>query len=90
MEYQYPISHHWSTDEVIEIVQFFQAIERAYERGIDRNQLLDAYRKFKVIVPSKAEEKTICNEFEEASGYSTYRAVQKARDSSAQSTIKLK
>ena len=39
------------------------------------------YRRFKEIVPSKAEEKKIDKEFEEVSGYSIYRAIQRAKRS---------
>ena len=41
---------------------------------------MNAYRRFKEIVPSKAEEKKLCGEFEEISGYSSYRAIKKAKD----------
>ncbi|MEH7294426.1 UPF0223 family protein, partial [Priestia megaterium] len=63
MEYQYPISLDWSTEEIIDVVKFFESIERAYEKGIERDHLMAVYRRFKEIVPSKAEEKTICNDF---------------------------
>ena len=82
MDYQYPISLEWSTEEIVEVIKFFESIEKAYEQGINRTDMMDAYRKFKEIVPSKAEEKTICNEFEEVSGYSSYKVVQKAKLSS--------
>ncbi|WP_026560517.1 UPF0223 family protein [Bacillus sp. J37] len=81
MDYQYPISLDWSTDEIVDVVKFFECIEKAHEKGIVRNELLTVYRRFKEIVPSKAEEKTICNEFEEVSGYSSYKVMKKAKDS---------
>ncbi|MBU7591962.1 UPF0223 family protein [Metabacillus halosaccharovorans] len=81
MDYQYPISLDWSTEEIVDVIKFFECIEKAYEKGIERNELLTVYRRFKEIVPSKAEEKTICNEFEEVSGYSSYRIIKKAKDS---------
>ena len=40
---------------------------------------MDAYKAFKKVVPSMAEEKTIFKEFEEASGFSSYRIVKKAK-----------
>ncbi|WP_456271683.1 UPF0223 family protein [Bacillus sp. AK031] len=80
MEYQYPFSLDWSTDEVIDVVAFFQCIEKAYEQGVDREKLMTAYKRFKEIVPGKSEEKRICNEFEESSGYSSYRAVKKMKE----------
>lgn len=90
MEYQYPIDYHWSTDEIVDVIAFFETIEKAYENGIERDEVMRAYRRFKEIVPSKAEEKTICGEFEEMSGYSSYRTIKKAKDASSGDRIKMK
>ncbi|RDI47611.1 UPF0223 family protein [Falsibacillus pallidus] len=79
-EYQYPFSYDWSTDEIIDVVKFFESIENAYEKGIKREALMSSYRRFKEIVPSMAEEKTIFKEFEQSSGYSSYHAVKKAKE----------
>jgi uncharacterized protein YktA (UPF0223 family) len=89
MDYQYPISLDWSTEETVDVINFFECIEKAYEKGIDRIQLMNAYRRFKEIVPSKAEEKTIGNEFEEVSGYSTYRVIKKAKTSEELHIVKM-
>jgi uncharacterized protein YktA (UPF0223 family) len=89
MDYQYPISLDWSTEETVDVIKFFESIEKAYEKGIERTELLSAYRRFKEIVPSKAEEKTICNEFEEVSGYSSYRVIKKAKDIEEKQTVKM-
>jgi len=90
MEYQYPIDHEWSTDEIIDVINFFQQIEKAYEQGIERDQLMNAYRRFKEIVPSKSEEKKICGEFEEMSGYSTYRTIQLSKERQSGDKIRMK
>ncbi|MEQ2526036.1 UPF0223 family protein [Robertmurraya yapensis] len=89
MEYQYPIDYHWSTEEIVDVIKFFEHIEAAYEKGIARDSLMNAYRRFKEIVPSKAEEKKICGEFEEMSGYSSYRTIQKAKDAESGQKIKM-
>lgn len=89
MEYQYPMSFEWSTEEIVDVIKFFECIEKAYEKGIDRDTLMSAYRRFKEIVPSKAEEKQVCGEFEETSGYSSYRAVEKAKKSETGTKIKM-
>lgn len=89
MEYQYPIDHTWTTDEIIDVIRFFEGIEQAYEKGIDREALMSAYRRFKEIVPGKAEEKKIFNEFEEESGYSSYRTIKAAKEE-ANGKIKMK
>lgn len=90
MEYQYPIDYHWSTEEIVDVIKFFEAIERAYESGIGRDELMEIYRRFKEIVPGKAEEKKICGEFEELSSYSAYRAIKKAKEASSTEKIIMK
>lgn len=78
--YQYPMSMDWTTEEIIDVVLFFELVEKAYEKGVSKEDLLKGYRRFKEIVPSKSEEKQVCNEFEESSGFSTYRVVTKAKE----------
>jgi len=89
MEYQYPIDHDWTTDEIIDVIHFFETIEMAYEKGVNREQLLEVYRRFKEIVPSKAQEKKLCSEFEEVSGYSTYRTIKKGKESDSGLIIRM-
>lgn len=87
--YQYPIDIDWSTKEIIDVVNFFEKIEAVYEKGVERDQLMAAYRRFKEIVPGIAEEKRIGREFEEVSGYSLYRAVKKGKEGKSGDIIKL-
>ena len=89
MDYQYPIDYEWSTEEIVSVISFFLVIEKAYEKGIERDQLMNLYKEFKQIVPSKSEEKKVCNEFEEVSGYSAYQAIKKAKNSPNDSYIKM-
>ncbi|MCR2820864.1 UPF0223 family protein [Lederbergia panacisoli] len=90
MEYQYPFSLDWTTDEIVDVVHFYQAIEKAYETGIQKSELMNRYRIFKEIVTSKAEEKKFDKEFEEVSGYSSYRTIKKAKESEVHSLIKMR
>ncbi len=90
MEYQYPIDYSWSTEEIVDVIHFFEAVERAFEKGIEREELMKVYRRFKEIVPSKAEEKTICGEFEEISGYSSYQVIKRAKEAPAGEKIFMK
>lgn len=90
MEYAYPFSIDWTTDEIVDVVEFFEAIEQAYEKGIKREELMDKYRKFKKVVPSMAEEKTYFREFEEESGYVSYLAVKRMKDTSGDELIRIK
>lgn len=80
MEYSYPIRHDWSTEEIILIAAFYDAVEKAYESGVKREQMMGTYRDFKKVVPSMAEEKTLFKEFETVSGYSCYRVVKAAKE----------
>lgn len=78
--YNYPLDINWSTDEITSVLHFLNQVELAYEAKASAQDLLQAYRLFKEIVPSKAQEKQIDRDFEKSSGYSTYRAVQKAKE----------
>lgn len=88
-EYQYPMDEDWSTEEAIDVISFFQAVELAYEKGVKRDVLMSAYRRFKEIVPGKAEEKKLCSQFEEVSDYSPYRVVKKAKELTEDDKIKM-
>lgn len=89
MEYSYPFSPDWTTDEIISVVQFFEGIEKAYEKGIVREEMLSLYRRFKEVVPSQAEEKSVFREFEDASGYVSYTVVKQAKELENGQTIKV-
>ncbi|MFC0470577.1 UPF0223 family protein [Halalkalibacter kiskunsagensis] len=80
MESKLPISLDWSTQEVIEVIRFFEVVEKAYKGGVDRQSLLAHYRRFKEIVPSKSEEKQLFKQYDEELDISSYHVVKKARD----------
>ncbi|MEK3978228.1 UPF0223 family protein [Psychrobacillus sp. FSL K6-2836] len=88
MEYTYPFSLDWSTEEIVDVVQFFEAIEKAYENGIKREELMKRYRRFKEIVPSIAEEKSYFREFEKESGYVSFPIIKKMKEQSDSAIIK--
>ena len=77
--YRYPLDISWSTEELASVLSFLNDVEQVYEAKIAAEKILASYQRFKKIVPSKAEEKRIGREFETASGYSLYRAVQAAK-----------
>ncbi|WP_409292031.1 UPF0223 family protein [Peribacillus sp. SCS-37] len=89
MEYQYPIDYSWTTEETVDVIRFFEFVEQAYEKGIQKERLMDQYRRFKQIVPGKADEKKLTGEFEEMSGYSSYRTIQKAKEAEPGAAIKM-
>jgi len=90
MDYSYPFSIDWTTQEIVDVVEFFQAIENAYEKGIKREELMEKYRKFKKVVPSMAEEKTYFHDFEEQSGYVSYQVVKRMKAGSGDELIRIK
>ncbi|MEK4079181.1 UPF0223 family protein [Solibacillus sp. FSL K6-1126] len=90
MEYSYPLSTDWSTDEMVDVVRFFEVVEMAYEKGAKRELVMSRYKRFKEIVPSQAEEKTICREFEQASSYVPYRVVKLAKELSDGQIVRMK
>lgn len=79
MEYQYPLDLDWSNEEMVDVIKFFNQIENYYEKSIIGTELMKQYKKFKQIVPSKAEEKQIFKEFEEKSGYNSYKVIQEVK-----------
>ncbi|MCA0979849.1 UPF0223 family protein [Exiguobacterium aestuarii] len=83
MQINYPINPDWTTDELIEVVEFYNVVAQANEGGVEREVFLDAYRAFKQIVTSKSEEKQLNAVHDEQTGYSTYRTVQVAMKSSS-------
>lgn len=90
MSYSYPIDEqYWSKEEIVDVVNFYNMVEQAYEKGVSRDDLMLAYTRFKQIVPSKSEEKQLTSKFEKESGYSSYRTVKKAKELSTGAKIKM-
>ena len=76
MEYQYPLDLDWTNEEMMKVIHFFNKIENYYESSVKGEEVKHAYKQFKEIVPGKAEEKQIFKEFENKSGYNSYKVVQ--------------
>ncbi|WP_078381045.1 UPF0223 family protein [Sutcliffiella halmapala] len=89
MDFSYPISHDWSTDEIVDVIAFYEAVERVYEKGLERDKLMSIYRRFKEIVPGKAQERNLANEYEELSGFSIYRTIKKAKELQTGDMVKM-
>lgn len=90
MDYSYPFSMDWNTEEIVDVVSFFEGIEMAYEKGISRDDMMDRYRKFKQVVPAISEEKTYFREFEEESGYASFPVIKELKASPTGPNIKMK
>lgn len=86
MDYNYPLDFSWTTQEIIDVIALYNAVEKAYEHGIDKQEFMDIYRNFKKIVDSKSEEKQLDKQFKEVSGYSIYQVV---KASATQDWIKI-
>ena len=43
MEYNYPLDYTWSTDDILDVVSLYNAVEQAYEKGISKEDFLTAY-----------------------------------------------
>lgn len=82
--YQYPIDLDWSHEEMTKVIALWNAVESAYETGINRDEFLSKYRAFKEVVPSIGEEKRYGKAFERESGYSLYHVVKNAKESTNQ------
>ena len=57
-QYSYPLDLSWSTEELASVLSFFNDIEAAYETQVDSKKLLESYKVFKSVVPSKKRRKT--------------------------------
>ncbi|MEK3764845.1 MULTISPECIES: UPF0223 family protein [unclassified Solibacillus] len=90
MEYSYPLSTDWTTEEMVDVVRFFEVVEMAYEKGVKRENVMSRYKRFKEVVPSQAEEKTICRDFEQASTYVPFRVVKLAKELADGQIVKMK
>ena len=77
--YSYPLDPSWSTEEITTVLHFLSQVEKAYESKVDRDQLLEAYKAFKTVVPGKASEKHLDKAFEDSSAFKTYQAVRAAK-----------
>ena len=73
MEYQYPLDLDWTNEEMVDVIAFFNTIENYYEKSVKGSQVMTKYKRFKEIVPGKAEEKQLFKEFEDVSGYNSYK-----------------
>lgn len=78
--YDYPLDPYWSTEEIIDVMALYNAVEQAYEGGISKDEFMKCYRRFTEIVDSKSEQKKIDQAFEKVSQYSIYKVFQYAKE----------
>lgn len=82
MKYSYPINEAWTTEEIVQVVEWLNQVEKTYESYTTLGVLQEQYGKFKQIVTSIMEEKQIDRQFKQLSGYSTYQVVKKMKEHS--------
>ncbi|HLQ40010.1 MAG TPA: UPF0223 family protein [Tetragenococcus sp.] len=80
--YQYPLDLNWTTEEIVKVVDLYQALEDAYEKGIDNKEFLEKYQAFKSVAKSVGEQRRLGREFEELTGYSLYHTLATAKNNS--------
>lgn len=78
--YEYPLNLDWNTEEMVAVIAMWNAVEKAYEKGVQISDLLTVYQDFKKVVPSIGEEKQLGKQFESSSSYSLYRTIKNAKE----------
>lgn len=76
--YEYPLMPEWDISAVIVATDFYQAVEKFYEKGIERAEFLKKYQLFRELEPAKMIQKQLDQRFQAVSGHSIYQAVQYA------------
>ena len=79
-DYEYPIDIQWTTNQMITVMDLWEALEQAYEKGISNQVFLEKYQAFKTVVKSIGEERRLVKDFELISGYSLYHTVKFAKE----------
>ncbi|PMD72531.1 UPF0223 family protein [Companilactobacillus nuruki] len=77
--YSYPLDEAWTQEDIVKVIDLYNAVEKAYESGIKRDEFLQKYRSFQDVVPMKMEQKRLDKEFEIESGYSIYQVFKKCQ-----------
>lgn len=78
--YDYPLSPFWDTQDIIDVMALYNAVEKAYEEGISKDEFMKCYRQYTNVVDTKSEQKQIDAAFEKVSHYSIYQVFQRAKD----------
>lgn len=78
--YDYPLELFWSTQDIIDVMSLYNAVEKAYEEGISKEEFMKCYHSFINVVDSKSEQKRIDEAFLKVSHYSIYKVFMQAKD----------
>ncbi len=82
-KYQYPLPDGLKTSEIVDVINFYNQIEKAYEnsRGVSSTELVDSFNKFRKIIPTKMEQKQLEDQFKKQSGYDSFEIIKQAINS---------
>lgn len=76
--YSYPIDYSlYNGDEIVEIIEFLDMIEKANNSNVDKNVLLAKHKRYLNIINAKSTVKQIDSDFLKLSGYSIYQTIKK-------------
>ncbi|MFH5810935.1 UPF0223 family protein [Companilactobacillus sp. FL22-1] len=87
--YSYPLDAAWSQSDIVTVIALYNAVEKAYEGGIKRDEFLQKYRAFQQVVPMKMEQKRLDKEFELESGYSIYQVFKRCQQAKASEKVRI-
>ena len=48
--YDYPLSPFWDTQDIIDVMALYNAVEKAYEEGISKDDFMKCYRQYIKVV----------------------------------------
>ncbi|QQK76781.1 UPF0223 family protein [Salicibibacter cibarius] len=83
-----PFSTDWTEDEIVTVANFFTQVDNAYNEGVKAGELLNAYKKFKEVVPAKNEEKTYFRDYDEQAEQSCWRTVRLAMEKDPEDVVR--
>jgi len=63
--YTLPIDGNWTTEDIVIVSNFVDAILKAYESGVSRDELVQRYNDYRAVMPSKSEQKRFDKDFDD-------------------------
>ncbi|MDI6552837.1 UPF0223 family protein [Leuconostoc falkenbergense] len=86
--YTLPIDGNWTTEDIVIVSNFVDTILKAYENGVSRDELVQRYKDYRAVMPSKSEQKRFDKDFERQTGHSIYQ-VTKLLQTSTEKRVRL-
>lgn len=88
--YIYPLDEAWTQADIVTVIALYNAVEKAYESGVPRDEFLQKYRSFQQVVPMKMEQKRLDKEFELESGYSIYQVFKQSQQAKSNEKVRVR